>query len=123
MTESQYTSKVVAYLKDLGMVVFKLSDHFTTGIPDVAVTFKGTTWLEFKDLKTTDTFQKRILRDKVQFFNMIALATLGRAAYVLVMGKRVWLIDPRQVGTMKDPPQSFDSSDYSPIVKFIRGEA
>src|SRR5436190_24188333 len=54
MTEASVTQDLLRHLKDVlrGAVVFKICDRFTTGIPDICVTYKGrVTWLEVKLLK------------------------------------------------------------------------
>ena len=50
MTESQLTRKVMLWLRrDLGCFPLKLSDRWTSGIPDIVVTYKGrTVWIELK---------------------------------------------------------------------------
>ena len=103
MTESQYTSELVAYLKNAGCVVFKHSDHFTTGIPDLSVTTRGhTTWFEVKVLKHGETFTKRVMQDRVQFFSVLLLGNAGRAFYLIRDGKELWIFHPRFLKELDD---------------------
>lgn len=84
MTESQFSSKVGVHLKNRGAVVFKISDRFTSGIPDTHVTVHDmATWIEFKLLKRGENFYERVHRDKVQFWNMQLLARMYRAWYII----------------------------------------
>jgi hypothetical protein len=84
MTESEFTQPIVKAFKDAGVICFKLSDRFTTGVPDTANTAVGfTTWMEMKVLDEGETLYDRINEDKVQFFNMKALSIVGRACYVV----------------------------------------
>jgi hypothetical protein len=96
MTEAQYTSKVVAYLKNAGTVTFKHSDHFTTGIPDISSTnWDHTTWMEVKIVNEGQTIFNRVTQqDKVQFFTMVALGNLGRAFYIVKKSTEVFIIRP-----------------------------
>jgi len=53
MTESQFQAKLLKALRDhpalKDAVIFKHSDRFNGGIPDISVTVKGvTTWIELK---------------------------------------------------------------------------
>jgi hypothetical protein len=51
VTESQFSSKLLRALRQRlpTAVIWKLNDHFTSGIPDAVVVYEGiATWLEFK---------------------------------------------------------------------------
>jgi hypothetical protein len=49
MTESTITAKLVAALRATGAIVFKHSDRYRAGVPDLSVTNQhGTWWLEIK---------------------------------------------------------------------------
>lgn len=49
MTESQLKMKVQRYLKNIDAFSMKISDRFSSGIPDMCIVFKGRTiWIELK---------------------------------------------------------------------------
>lgn len=96
VTESDYTSKVVTYLKNKGTMTFKHCDRFTAGIPDVSSSRGGnTTWLEMKILKRGENMFDRVAEDKIQRFNMAALEISSRAYYVIVDSKVTYIVHPR----------------------------
>lgn len=102
MTESEYTSGVVQFLRDHGHLTFKHCDRFTPAIPDVSTTGDGrTTWFEMKVLRKREEFYARVMEDPDQFFNMLALSRMGRARYAIVSCQETFLIDPGYLFDMK----------------------
>ncbi len=127
MTESQYTSRDVKFLKDNGVVAFKHSDRFTTGIPDATATCVGrTTWLEYKALTLKESFYARTQEDKVQFFNMVALeaANIGKVFYIMVKGRYSHVFKPSELLNRQElamPMLQFPVGETIHILKLVRG--
>jgi len=96
MTESEYSGKIVKYLRDMGNLTFKHCDRFTRAIPDVSSTGPmGTAWMEMKYLKRGEQFYDRAMEKKDQYFNMLALSSLSRAFYVMGRGDKTWIFNPK----------------------------
>jgi hypothetical protein len=109
MTEASVTQDLLKHLKAAlpGAVIFKLSDRFTTGIPDICVNWKGhTTWLEIKLLKKGCRLET--CSPALQRLTMVKLhqQTQGRAWYVIydACGKQkaVNIYDPAALTVTED---------------------
>jgi hypothetical protein len=93
MTEGTITQDLLGYLKKYlpGAVVLKHCDRFTTGIPDLSVSFKGNTfWFEckYEDMgKATDMYVYRVLENKVQNETMRRLYRETNKAWFLIWVK------------------------------------
>lgn len=124
MTEASWTSTIVTHLRNNGCVVFKHSDSFTTGVPDVSVTcLSYTTWLEMKYIKHDENFYKFVMKKKIQFFNMTALEAAGRAKYVFQKAGQMYIFSPRELMTKQqeaEPMAVYKSTDYYQILNLVR---
>lgn len=85
-TETQLKSKLTKALRESlnNAVIFRHEDQFTSGVPDISITWKGyTTWLEVK-------LAKPAIRGKgVQKHTMQMLAENGRCWYVVYTIKKL----------------------------------
>jgi hypothetical protein len=71
--ESYWTRKLVEYLTDhhRKFVRIKIADHFTSGVPDMAIMGNGkTVWLELKVLKPGQSIVDRVCQDELQLYTM-----------------------------------------------------
>lgn len=61
MNEKELKSKLVKRMRKKlrGAVVFRHEDQWTSGIPDISVTFQGTTWIEVKYVKEDSELKMR----------------------------------------------------------------
>ena len=106
--EGELTQRLVkAIRKGLpNSVVFKHSDRVTYGIPDVSVTWLGsTTWLEMKRIAVSGA--------AIQHARMCQLATQGRAFYVVF----------QEVGSEVRTPEGkavFRAATDDDVVRFLR---
>jgi len=89
MTETQLKAKLTKTLRASlnNAVIFRHEDQFTSGVPDISVTWEGfTTWLEVKLAKPT-------IRGKgIQKYTAQTLAENGRCWYV------VYLVEKAMIG-------------------------
>jgi len=87
MNEAQFVEKIRHRMKEKvpNAVILKLQDFNTSGIPDLAITFKGYThWVEVKILKdheTVSTFKKHI--DALQLATCWKLGEHGKCRYLI----------------------------------------
>jgi len=82
--ESTYTQALLPELRRAGWIVDKLSDQFTAGIPDVAVTFNKTTvWLELKEIDKNYSEITKSRNYKLQMHENKKRAKWGRCYYVV----------------------------------------
>ena len=132
MSESTYTRALLEFLgkrieANKNSVMFKLSDRFTVGVPDLVVVVqpRGTTWLELKDLKTRTIPTFRDISDvahesALQLHNMRKISlTTGNAWYVFHHTRGTYITRPeylyREVVEIRDLSLRrvwYDTSNY-----------
>jgi hypothetical protein len=111
MTERDVVKKIKQHLEKKlpGVVVFKIQDYMTAGIPDLAVSYNDRiTWIEVKYLRPNETksqFRKHF--DQLQLTVCLLLGKQVPTYYFIAYGTRAALFTPYQLSTLlKDP--SFD---------------
>lgn len=64
------------------VVIYKIADRFTSGIPDTVLTWEEfTSWLEFKLLDPNESIHDQL--DGIQLVNLIRLEQTARRAWVI----------------------------------------
>lgn len=98
MSESKQTQKFMLFmrarLQEVHGVVFKHSDRYTNGVPDVSLTIypRGTSWLEMKDINLLNVTLPDMLAmaqgKPLQFHNMKKLSRAMRSAFYVMYGQK-----------------------------------
>lgn len=84
-----------------GSKVVKHSDRFTTGVPDITVSWLGiTAWLEDKYLRKGEKLKDIIGSDQLVFCHELSTTTMGKCAIVIYEEhpKRTTIWIPRRLG-------------------------
>lgn len=124
MTETQLKARLIRTLRASlnNAVIFRHEDQFTSGIPDISITWKGyTTWLEVKLAKP------RIRGKGVQKYTMEMLAENGRCWYVVFLVEKdllcsTYIVNPKAVneGNWMFSQNCIDDFDHQFVVDFIK---
>jgi hypothetical protein len=132
MTEASVTQDLLKHLKAAlpGAVVFKISDRFTTGIPDICVNWKGhTTWLEIKLLKKGGRLETCSPALQQLTMRNLHRESQGGAWYVVYDArgrqKAVTIYEPRALTVTEDVTYPFvhlrsTGFDHASVVDFVR---
>jgi hypothetical protein len=121
MTERTLTTALKNALRTAmpGAVVIKHHDAITAGVPDLSVTWRGTTtWLEVKFLNP------RLLKRPLQHQVMLSLEREGSALYVLYLARpfpHSVICLPSQVDTHGLEAWTFESSHSGYAQPFVAG--
>ena len=129
MTETQLKSKLTQTLRKSlnNAVIFRHEDQFTSGIPDISVTWEGyTTWLEVKLAKPT-------IRSKgIQKHTMQMLSENGRCRYVVYLLEKAscqskhfslqstYIVSPKSVNDWVSSKNYAVGFDHQFVVDFIK---
>ena len=96
MTESTLTQQLIKRVKmDLhGAVVLKHADRFTSGVPDLSITWHGkTSWWEVKYANP------RFESPSIQHLTCLRLAIAGTCHYLIFTPFRIYLVPPNHLET------------------------
>lgn len=102
MRETQFTGHLAKTLREklFGCVVFKHTDDFTSGVPDLSVTWGGATiWLEAK-IQSHSSVGSRISGKLLQLETMRRLERCSSLAFYVVLDPEtnfVYLYSPDEV--------------------------
>jgi len=107
-----------AYLQ--GSVVFKHNEQVTGGLPDLSVTFRGSTvWLEVKFIVCGE-----IIDRDLQWITARKLAKHGKCFYVLYVmdegAKSIWIVAPKDLDEWANKRVKYiDGHDHMGVAKFV----
>jgi hypothetical protein len=124
MTEAILNQQLNAHLKKTcaGIVIFKLNDAITSGVPDNTYTcFGRTSWVEVK-------YDKDGVKDRpLQNLRMKQLEVAGFAWYVIFRDrfkgeKSTWIIRPRDVDDYFNirPLRKAEGFDFELVERYIK---
>lgn len=117
ITESSLTRQLIAVIEQQmsGAVVLKHADRYTSGIPDMSVTWRGvTTWWECKHAKPR--FKSQGLQELIAA--RLAMHSAG-CRYIIFGATRTYLVHPDQLHTWRDAAQYCNGYDLTWVVKRI----
>ena len=121
MTEATLKGALVKAIRERmpGIVVFRHEDHFTSGIPDLSITWRGkTSWWEVKFANP------RFASKGIQELTMLRLSNVGIANYLIYRllneHKTVHIVSPQNLRVWEALGPSTMGFDHQWVIDRIK---